>query len=78
MYKNHINPENFNHKLVIIFLQNGKMASPMSLLFKMALYMKLHHGGSISCDHMVSPKGVSNETQRQVPFNIQAQNSSLL
>jgi hypothetical protein len=30
MYKNYINLENFNHKLVIIFLEHGKMASLMS------------------------------------------------
>jgi hypothetical protein len=27
MYKNYINLENFNHKLVIIFLEDGKMES---------------------------------------------------
>jgi hypothetical protein len=64
MYKNYINLENFNRKLVIIFLGNGKMALDM---------WWLHHGGSISCDHMVSPKGLSNGTQRHVTCNIQAQ-----
>jgi hypothetical protein len=68
MYKNYINLENFNHKLVIIFLEDGKMASHMSVLFlgssKMALDMWwLHHADSISCDHMVSPKRLSNGTQ---------------
>jgi hypothetical protein len=63
MYKNYINLENFNHKLVIIFLEDGKMVSPMSFPFlgsgKMALdTWWLHHGGSIPCDHMVSPKGL--------------------
>jgi hypothetical protein len=29
MYKNYINLENFNHKLVIIFLADDKMSSPM-------------------------------------------------
>jgi hypothetical protein len=28
MYRNYINLENFNHKLVVIFLEEGKMASP--------------------------------------------------
>jgi hypothetical protein len=32
MYKNYIDLENFNHKLVIIFLDDGKMVSPMSFL----------------------------------------------
>jgi hypothetical protein len=61
MYKNYINLVNFNHKLVIISIEDGKMASPMSFLFlgsgKMALDMWwLYHGGSILCDHMASPK----------------------
>jgi hypothetical protein len=67
MYRNYINLENFNLKLGIIFLKDGTMALPMIFLFlgsgKMALdTWWLHHGG-ISCDHMVSPKGLSNETQ---------------
>jgi hypothetical protein len=37
-----------------IFLRSGKMALDK---------WWLHHGGSISCDHMVSPKGLSNGTQ---------------
>jgi hypothetical protein len=61
MHKSHINLENFNHKLVIIFLEDGKIASPISFLFlgsgKMVLdTWWLHHDGSISCDHMVAPK----------------------
>jgi hypothetical protein len=83
MYKNYMNLENFNHKLVIIFLEDGKMASTMTSLSlesgKMVLYTWwLHHKGSISCDHMVSPKGLSNGTQRHVTFNIQVQKRNLL
>jgi hypothetical protein len=78
MYKNYINWENFNHNFVTIFLQDGKMESPMSLLFlgsgKMVLdTWWLHHGGTISSDHVVSPKGLSNEIRRHVTCNIQAQ-----
>jgi hypothetical protein len=67
MYGNYINLENFKHKLVIIFLGDEKMASPMSFLSlgngKMVLDMWwLHHGGSIFCDNMVSPKGDPNGT----------------
>jgi hypothetical protein len=74
MYKNCTNLENFNIKLVIIFLEHGKMPSPMSFLFlgsgKMVLdSWWLHHGG-IFCD---SPKGLSDGTQRHVTCNIQAQ-----
>jgi hypothetical protein len=29
MYKNYINLENFNYKLVLIFLEDGKMVSPI-------------------------------------------------
>jgi hypothetical protein len=29
MYKKYSNLENFNHKLVIIFLEDGKMTSPI-------------------------------------------------
>jgi hypothetical protein len=83
MYKNYTDLENFNHKLIIIFLEDGKMMSPKSFLFlgsgKMVLDMwGFHHGGSIPCGHMVSPKGLSNGTQRQVACNIQAQNSNML
>jgi hypothetical protein len=83
MYKNYTNLDHFNHKLVIIFLEDGKMVSPLSFLFlgsrKMALdTWWLHHGGTISCDHMVSPKGLSNGTQRHVTFNIQVQKRNLL
>jgi hypothetical protein len=75
--------ENFNHKLVTIFLEDGKMVLSMCFLSlgcgKMALdRWWLYHGGGISCDHMVSPKGLSNGTQRHVTFNIWAQNSNLL
>jgi hypothetical protein len=49
-------------------LGNGKMTQSMGWL---------HHGG-ISCDHMVSPKGLSNGTQGHVTRNIQTQNSDLL
>jgi hypothetical protein len=67
MYKNYINLENFNHKLVIIFLGDDKITSPMTFLSlgsgKMALNMLcFHHGGSISCGSMVSPKGLSKGT----------------
>jgi hypothetical protein len=77
MYKNYTNLENFNCKLVMIFLEDGKMASPKNFLFleknKMALgRWWLHHGSSIPCDHMVSPKGLSNGTQRHPICNIQA------
>jgi hypothetical protein len=79
MYKNHINLDNFNHKLIIIFLEDNKMASPMSFLFlenvKMAPDLSwLYHGGSISCGHMVSPKGLSNRTQGRITCNIQNNN----
>jgi hypothetical protein len=79
MYKNFINLENFNYKLVIIFLEDGKMVSPMIFLSvgsaKMVLNMwGLHHGGSISCDHIVSPKGLSSGTQRHITCNIKVQN----
>jgi hypothetical protein len=52
MHKNCINLKNFSHKLVIIFLEDGKMASHMSFMFlgngKMALdTWGLHHGRSI-------------------------------
>jgi hypothetical protein len=48
---------------VIIFLEDGKLAWPMSVVLisssKMALdTWWLHHGGSTFCDHMVSPKGL--------------------
>jgi hypothetical protein len=83
MYKTYINLENFNHNFVIIFLEDDKMASPMSVLSlgngNMALNTWwLHHGGSISCEHMISPKVLSNGTQRHVACNIQAQKSNLL
>jgi hypothetical protein len=60
--------KNFNHKIAIIFLEDGKMASPMSFLSigsgKLALHIWcLHHGGSIPCDHMVSPKGLNWNTK---------------
>jgi hypothetical protein len=29
MHKNYVNLENFNHKLVKIFLEDGKMGSPI-------------------------------------------------
>jgi hypothetical protein len=82
IYKKYINLKNSNHKLVLIFLEDGKMASPMSFLFlgsgKIAMGIWwLHHGGSIPYDHMVFPKS-SNGTQRHVTYNIQAQNSNLL
>jgi hypothetical protein len=32
MYKNYMNLGNFKHKLVIIFLEDGKMSSSMSFL----------------------------------------------
>jgi hypothetical protein len=53
MYKNNINLENFNHKLVAIFLEDGKEESPISFPSlgsgKMALDMWwLHHGGQHS------------------------------
>jgi hypothetical protein len=75
MYKNYTNLENFNHKLFTIFLEDGKVASPMRLLFlesgKMALEIEcLHHEGSIPYDHMVSPKCRSNETQRHVTYRL--------
>jgi hypothetical protein len=57
MYKNYINLENFNHKLVVIFLEDGKVASSTPREWR---------DGSISCDHMISPKGLSNGTQRNV------------
>jgi hypothetical protein len=80
MYKYQINLENFRHKLVLIFQEDGNMALHMSFLFlgigKMVLdTWWLHHSG-ISCDHMVCPKDLSNETQRQVTCNIQAQKQS--
>jgi hypothetical protein len=83
MYKTYINLENFNHKLVIIFLADGKMASTMNFLSlrsdKMVLEMWwLHHGGIISYDHMGFTKDLSNTTQRHVTCNIQIQNSNLL
>jgi hypothetical protein len=58
----------FFRKLVTIFLEDGKLESTMSFLFlgcgKMALdTWQLHHGGSILCDHMVSPKHSLNEAQ---------------
>jgi hypothetical protein len=51
------------------------MTSSMSFLSlgsgKMVLDMGwLHPGGSIPCDHMVSPKGLSNGTQRHVTCSI--------
>jgi hypothetical protein len=62
MYKNYINLENFNHNLVKIVLEDGKVESSMSVLFlgyeKMLADTCLHHGGSTFCDHMVSPKGL--------------------
>jgi hypothetical protein len=70
VHKNYVNLENFSHKLIIIFLEDGKMASPYFLFLgtgKMVLHIWfLHHGCSIPCDHMVSPKGLSNGTQRHV------------
>jgi hypothetical protein len=59
------------------------MASPMSFLSlgsdKMVLDIWwLQHDGSIFCEHMVSPKGLSNGTQRHVKCNIQVQNFNLL
>jgi hypothetical protein len=67
MYKNYINLENFNQKLVIIFLEDGKMVLSTNFLFqgigKMVLdTWWLQHGDSIPCDHMFSPKGLSNGT----------------
>jgi hypothetical protein len=52
MYCNYINLENFNHKLVIIFLDDEKMASPMSFLFLRSVKTAPnpwwpHHGGLI-------------------------------
>jgi hypothetical protein len=55
MYRNYINLGNFNDKLVTIFLEDGK--TDLDAWW-------LHHGGSISSDHMVSPKSLSNKTQR--------------
>jgi hypothetical protein len=79
MYKNYINLENFNHKLVVIFLEDGKMESPILGSGKMALNTWwLHHGGSISCDHTLSPMRISNGTERHITCNIQAQNCNLL
>jgi hypothetical protein len=57
MHKKYINLENLNHKLVIIFLENGRMVSPILMSGKMVLNTWwLHHSGSISCDHMVSAR----------------------
>jgi hypothetical protein len=71
MYKSNINLEKFNYKLVKNFLEDDKMVSVMSFLSlgngKMVLDMWwLHHGDSISCDHMISPKGASVGTQRKI------------
>jgi hypothetical protein len=60
MPRNYTNLENFN-KLVIIFLEDGKMVSTMSVLSlgrgKVALYMWWgHHGDNIPCNHMLSPR----------------------
>jgi hypothetical protein len=68
MHRKYINTDNFNQKLVIIFLEDVKMASPMRFLFlgygKMALYTWwLHHGGSIPCDNMVPLKGLKWNTK---------------
>jgi hypothetical protein len=59
------------------------MVSPVNFLSlgsgKMVLDVWwLHHDGSIFYEHMVSPKGLSNETQRYVTCNIQVQNCNLL
>jgi hypothetical protein len=82
MYKNYINLESFNHKIVIILLEDDKLASTMSFLSlrcgKMALNTQWLHLGGISCDHMVSPKELSNGTQSHATCHIQAQNSNLL
>jgi hypothetical protein len=58
MYITYINLENFNQKLFIIFLEDDKMVSPISILSlgngKMGLNTWwLYHGGSISHDHLL-------------------------
>jgi hypothetical protein len=78
MYENYINLENFNHKLVPVFLEDGKMASPMTFLFLGSGEMVLDTWWQHFCYYMVSPKGLSNGTQKYVTCNIQAQNRSLL
>jgi hypothetical protein len=82
MYKNYISLENFNHKSVIIFLGDDKMASPMSVLPLGSGKMVPDCGGSIMVAAFpvttFSPKGLSNGTQRHVTCNLQAQNSNLL
>jgi hypothetical protein len=57
--KNYINLKNFSLKLVIIFPEDGKIVSSVCLLCLWSGQMVLdawwlYHGGSISCEHVVS------------------------
>jgi hypothetical protein len=75
MHKSYINLENFSHSNNFPREWQDGITHPLPRVLNM---WWLHHGGSISCDHMVSPKGLSNGTQKHITCNIQAQNSNPL
>jgi hypothetical protein len=62
MYKNYINLENFNHKLVIIFLEDGRMTSPIP---RECQTMKFYSRSSKADGHFVMKNAFS--TSPRIP-----------